>query len=42
MLIIGAGLSLAITGKLNELIIILTITTLAIAASFSKYVQYIT
>jgi uncharacterized membrane protein len=39
MLIIGAGLSLAITGKLNELIIILTITTLAIAASFSKYVR---
>lgn len=39
MLVIGAGLSLLITGKLNELIIILTITTLAIAASFIKKVR---
>ena len=39
MLAIGAGLSLLITGKLNELIVILTITTLAIAASFSPKVR---
>lgn len=39
LLVIGAGLSLAITGKLNELIIILTITTLAIICSFSKYIR---
>ena len=38
MLAIGAGLSLLITGKLNELVVILTITTLAIAASFSQKV----
>lgn len=38
-LAIGAGLSLLITGKLNELVIILTITTLAIAASFSEKVR---
>lgn len=38
-LAIGAGLSLLITGKLNELVIILTITTLAIAASFSPKVR---
>jgi len=38
--IIGAGLSLLITGKLtNELVIILTITTLAIAASFNKKIR---
>ena len=39
MLAVGAGLSLLITGKLNELIVILTITTLAIAASFSPKVR---
>lgn len=39
MLAIGAGLSLLITGKLNELIVILTITTLAIIASFFKKVR---
>lgn len=38
-LAIGAGLALLITGTLNELIVILTITTLAIAASFSKRVR---
>ena len=38
-LAIGAGLSLLITGKLNELVIILTITTLSIIASFSKFVR---
>ena len=39
MLAIGAGLSLLITGKLNELVVILTITTLAIVASFSTKVR---
>ena len=39
MLAVGAGLSLLITGKLNELIVILTITTLAIVASFSPKVR---
>lgn len=39
MLAIGAGLSLLITGKLNELVIILTITTLAIIASFIPKVR---
>ena len=39
MLAIGAGLSLLITGKLNELVVILTITTLAIIASFSSKVR---
>lgn len=38
-LAIGAGLSLLLTGKLNELVIILTITTLAIIASFFKKVR---
>lgn len=38
-LVAGAGLSLLITGGLNELVVILTITTLAIAASFSKKVR---
>lgn len=33
-LAVGAGLSVLITGRLNELVIILTITTLAIACSF--------
>lgn len=36
---VGAGLSLLITGKINELIVILTITTLAIIASFFKKVR---
>jgi uncharacterized membrane protein len=39
MLAIGAGLSLLITHKINELIVILTITTLAIVASFSPKVR---
>ena len=39
MLAIGAGLSLLITHKINELIVILTITTLAIIASFSPKVR---
>lgn len=39
MVAIGAGLSLLITGKLNELVVILTITTLAILASFSSKVR---
>lgn len=39
ILAIGAGLSLLITGKLNELVIILTITTLAIAASFVPWIR---
>lgn len=39
MLAIAAGLALLITGKLNELVIILTITTLAIAASFSQKIR---
>lgn len=39
MLAVGAGLSLLITGKLNELVIILTITTLAIVASFSSKIR---
>ena len=38
-LAIGAGLALGTTGKLNELIIILTITTLSIIASFFKKVR---
>jgi uncharacterized membrane protein len=38
-LITGAGLSLLITGKLNELVVIFTITTLAIAASFVKNIR---
>jgi len=39
MLAAGAGLSILITGKLNDLVVILTITTLAIAASFFKFVR---
>lgn len=39
MLAVGAGLSLLTTGKLNELAIILTITTLAIAASFVPWIR---
>ena len=38
-LLIGAGLAWFITGKLNELVIILTITTLSIIASFFKPVR---
>lgn len=38
-LAVGAGLALAITGKLNELVVILTITTLSIIASFFKKVR---
>lgn len=38
-LAVGAGLSLLITGTLNELVVILTITTLAIGASFFKKVR---
>lgn len=40
-LAIGAGLALLLTGKLNELVVILTITTLSIAASFSKRVRHL-
>jgi uncharacterized membrane protein len=39
ILAVGAGLSLLTTGKLNELVIILTITTLAIAASFVPWIR---
>lgn len=39
MLGIGVGLSLLIVGKINELVVILTITTLAIIASFNKKVR---
>jgi len=38
-LVVAAGLSMLITGGLNELVIILTITTLAIAASFNKKIR---
>ena len=38
-LVIAAGLALWLTGKLNELVIILTITTLSIIASFFKKVR---
>lgn len=38
-LAIGAGISLLLSGKLNELAIILTITTLSIIASFSEKVR---
>lgn len=38
-LAIGAGLALWLTGKLNELVVILTITTLGIIASFFKKVR---
>lgn len=36
---IGAGLSLLLTKSLNELVVILTITTLAIALSFNKKIR---
>lgn len=39
MLGVGAGLSLLLVGKINELIVILTITTLAILASFNKKIR---
>lgn len=39
MLAVGAGLSLLITHKLNELVIILTITTLGIITSFNKKIR---
>ena len=38
-LAVGAGLALLITGTLNELVVILTVTTLAIIASFFKKVR---
>ena len=38
-LAIGAGLALLITGTLNELVVILTITTLSIIASFFKPIR---
>ena len=38
-LAVGAGLSLLITGKLNDLVVILTITTLAIFASFHQKIR---
>ena len=38
-LAVGAGLALLITGTLNELVVILTITTLSIVASFFKKVR---
>jgi len=38
-LAVGAGLSLLITGGLNDLVVILTITTLAILASFHQKIR---
>ena len=38
-LAVGAGLALLITGTLNELVVILTITTLSIIASFFKSIR---
>jgi uncharacterized membrane protein len=38
-LAVGAGLSLLITGKLNELVVIFTITTLSIIASFNEKIR---
>lgn len=38
-LAIGAGLALLLTGTLNELVVILTITTLSIIASFFRWVR---
>ena len=38
-LAVGAGLALLLTGTLNELVVILTITTLSIIASFFKKVR---
>lgn len=39
ILAVGAGLSFLLTGKLNEMIIILTITTISIAFSFVKKIR---
>lgn len=39
ILAIGAGIAFLLTGKLNELVVILSITTLAIIASFSKRIR---
>jgi len=39
ILIFGAGVAFIMTGTLNELVVILTITTLSIAASFFKKVR---
>jgi len=39
MLAVGAGLSLLLLGKINELVVILTITTLGIIASFSPKIR---
>ncbi|MCL2245620.1 MAG: DUF819 family protein [Lentimicrobiaceae bacterium] len=39
ILAVGAGLSLLITGGLNDLVVILTITTLSICASFNKKIR---
>lgn len=39
ILVFGAGLAILLTGKLSELVIILTITTLSIIASFFKKVR---
>lgn len=38
-LALGAGLSLLITGKLHEMVVILTVTTLAIIASFNDKIR---
>ena len=38
-LAIGAGLAITLTGKMNELVVILTITTLSIIASFFRRVR---
>jgi len=38
-LAVGAGLSMLLTGTFNEVVILLTITTLAIAASFSEKIR---
>mgnify|MGYP002624542719 CR=1 FL=1 len=39
ILVMAVGLSMLLTGKINEMVVILTITTLAIAASFSPRVR---
>jgi uncharacterized membrane protein len=36
---IGVGLAILLTGRMNELVVILSITTLAIVASFSKRIR---
>lgn len=35
----GVGLAILLTGRMNELVVVLTITTLAIAVSFSKRIR---